>query len=256
MNRVVAAELSSAQAQAEGRESLGWHPSSTVSDNAPSPSPQQVETPCSRRQTEEVPSKNENDAYTVEDLGMFAMNPNPESAAATAASFQTQFTGFEQLDSAVIVEKSSTDQRRQSTSSSLSQDCVLPGNVTQESSKCVEEQNDPNSQDHELSFSAKPGTVSELDHDTTAMAYFLAGNEALGQDKGEWSEDSSDVVAVNEEEAGKQDSDLLDAMASESGLDLSAQNTHNNDGAVLSTDNANHQQSLLSHRVCVVPLHL
>lgn len=283
-SRVVAAERLSAQAQAEGRESLGWHPTatnsrSTISDNAPSPSPlkdhHQV-TPCSRRQTEDK-SDNAKDVYGVENLvgqGMFAMNStqlNPDSTsreidrtAATAASFQTQFTDYEQLEPEPVDNKSGKSEvaeRRQSTSSLISQtiDCVMPS----QESKCLEHRrismtSSSHNEDHGLNFSPIAKGSPELDRDTTAMAYFLAGNRSLGQDNGddEWSEDSGEVVlplrptpgySDNQSNEENQENLVLDAMGSQSGLGPSTT------GTITRTENASHQQSLFSHRVTLSP---
>lgn len=317
----MAAERLSAQAQAEGRESLGWHPTvtnsrSTISDNAPSPSPlnrgsddhHQV-TPCSRRQTEDVPAsqsdsaRNEslgNDAFGVENLveqGMFAMNStqlNPDSTsreidrtAATAASFQTQFTDYQQLEPAVSAAMSSdmargndtkggkarnermdVAERRQSTSSLISQtvDCVLPSqeskSLENNDHRRISMTSSSQIEDHGLNFSPIARGSPELDNETTAMVYFLAGNQNhLSQDNGddEWSEDSSEVVIpglplrptpgysdnqsgrVNDE-AENQENHGLDPIDSQSGLGPST-------GPITRAENASHQQSLFSHRV-------
>lgn len=247
--RVVAAERLTAQAQAEGRESLGWHTSrSTISDNAPSPTPRseehhhQVVTPCSRRQGEEMPASQSDsgkgDVYGVENLvgqGMFAMNStqlNPDSSTgdrAAATSFQTQFTDHEPAKGG----KSDVVDRRQSTSSVTSQ------TIPSQESECLEHRRiSMTSSSQGLTFSPIAKGSPELDRDTTAMAYLLAGNRNLGQDTGddEWSEDSSEVVipgmSMRRDEAGNQENLVLGSLPSTTG-----------------TDNATHQQSLFSHRV-------
>uniref|UniRef100_A0A7I4EMG6 CRC domain-containing protein n=1 Tax=Physcomitrium patens TaxID=3218 RepID=A0A7I4EMG6_PHYPA len=326
LKRFVAAERFSAQAQAEGRESLGWHQTptfsrSTLSDGAPSSSPlkrssgdHQV-TPCSRRQTEALASSqsdgakvevSRDDVYVAEDPGgqgkfgsSIHLKPEPASCemdrtAVVNARFQTQFTDYHQLDPAVsaampsevvscidgkdeMLEVTRTEhnyatERRQSTSSLISHpiDCVLPS----QESKCHEQSDhrrvsvtsSSHIEDHGLSFSTVAKGSPELDRETTAMAYFLAGNQDLGQDTGEeWSEDSSEVVVPRlplrptpgysvkpsdmiNERVVKQEKRMVDAITPKSGLVPSTEDGHDTD-TILATENVNHQQSVLSQRV-------
>lgn len=255
------AERVTAQAQAEGREPLGWHRTSVsstcslTSDVIPSPPnnhPDQVHrgvASCSGAHAEDLPGqpsndvKNEslgNDVYLAENLagqGMFAVSSThlvPEKpscemdrTAASSGSFQTQYTDFQQLDPVLSAaeptesvrcmnsaqEKSGVGKdgqadaadQRQSLSTLMPQvvDSVLAGNLSQES-KCRDHEHhrslsmasSSHNEDHGLNFNIKCEGEAELDQDTTAMAYFLAGEADLGQDNGEdnWSEDSGEVV--------------------------------------------------------------
>ncbi|XP_024400757.1 uncharacterized protein [Physcomitrium patens] len=314
LKRVVAAERLSALAQAEGRESLTWQSSisrGALSDNAPSPSPlsrrsdDRLVTLCSRIQTEQVPASQSSGENLV-GQGMFAMNSTQlnseptncetDRIAATTANFQTQFTDYQPLDQVASAampsdmarytedigekpggarsERSDPSERRQSTSSLISQtnDSVMPSILSQES-KCAEYDDQRRvsmtcssvNEDHGFSYSPIAKGSLELDQDTAAMTYLLAGNRDVGQINGkEWSENSSEVdvsrlpyqaASVSSENQAdtmnegteKQERRVLDAMTSQSGFGASTdvrRDTETN----LTTEDAGREHSLPPQR--------
>lgn len=311
----MAAERLSALAQAEGRESLTWQSSisrGALSDNAPSPSPlsrrsdDRLVTLCSRIQTEQVPASQSSGENLV-GQGMFAMNSTQlnseptncetDRIAATTANFQTQFTDYQPLDQVASAampsdmarytedigekpggarsERSDPSERRQSTSSLISQtnDSVMPSILSQESKSA--EYDDQRrvsmtcssvNEDHGFSYSPIAKGSLELDQDTAAMTYLLAGNRDVGQINGkEWSENSSEVdvsrlpyqtASVSSENQAdtmnegteKQERRVLDAMTSQSGFGASTdvrRDTETN----LTTEDAGREHSLPPQRV-------
>lgn len=246
------------------------------------------------------------DVYVAENLGGQRISGNPAHSnrgstsgvmariAGTTASFQSQYNDHQQLDLAVSAAMPSemvrcingkgdlldgagsqhnfAIDRSQSASSLMPHaiDCIL----SSQESKCPE-QNDhrrvsmassSHVEGNGLNFSPDAKGSPELDRETTAMAYFLAGNQDLGQDNvEEWSEDSSEVVVPRlpvrptpgysekpsdmiNERAVKQEKQMLDAITPQSGLITSTEDGHDT-GLISTTDNASNQQSVLSHKV-------
>jgi hypothetical protein len=326
MSRCVAAERPSAQAQAEGRESLGWYQCGTMSRSmvcgSPSPlnrrSDDHQVTPCSRRQGEEAGASQGTDVKMEasgddvfmgekprgEGMGeMSSAQLDPECTSremdgtgGSGGSFGTEFTDYSQLESRVSAamasemvrcsdgknekvgaarsELSDAGERRQSTSSLMSHviDCVVPGNLSQES-RCREGEEQrrlsmgcsSGIEGHGLTFSPVAKGSPELDRETTAMAYFLAGNQDVRHGNEEWSEDSSEVVVprvplrgapgycgndgdMKNESVPRQEGEMLDAMTPQSGLGNRSEEGHD-PGTVITSQDVGQQQGLLSNRV-------
>ena len=325
----MAAERLSAQAQAEGRESLGWHQGGTMSRStvcgSPSPLNRRCDdddvTPCSRRQSEEAGASQcvgvkveaagdeiyvsekrdgaEMGALSSAELDPKCTSREMDTAGGSGGSFETDFADYSQLESRVSAAMASemvmcsdgkgekgggarsdvTDsgERRESTSSLMSHviDCVVPGNMSQEST-CPEGQGqrrlsmgcNSGSEGLGVTFSPVMKGSPELDRETTAMAYFLAGNQDLGHGNEEWSEDSSEVFVprlplgaasgysgkdgdMTNERAGRQEGEMLDAITPQSGLGACSEEGHEA-GTVTTAQNVGQQQGLLSNRVCWV----
>ncbi|KAG0609999.1 hypothetical protein M758_7G031100 [Ceratodon purpureus] len=325
LKRCVAAERLSAQAQAEGRESLGWHQGGTMSRStvcgSPSPlnrrSDDHQVTPYSRRQSEEAGASqcmdvkieaSGDDVYMGEKPGGQAMSavnsaePNPDCTShemdgtgGSGGTFETEFDDYSQLGAHVSAamasqmvrcsdgkgeqvggarsEMSDGGERRQSTSSLVSHviDCVVPGNLSQES-RCPEGEEQRRMsmgcssgiEGHGLTFSPVAKGSPELDRETTAMAYFLAGNQELGHGSEEWSEDSSEVVIprlplqgasgysgkegdLKNETVRRQEGEMRDAITPQSGLGACSEDGQDL-GTVIAAQNIGQQHGLLSNR--------
>lgn len=267
--------------------------------------------PSSRTQAEEQTSVQpahvkiespDNKCYLNENAtsqGMFAMNStqlNPDASscevtriAASAASFQSQFSNIQRVAHAPLEPGSGKAEQNQcdgprveqaegndivQSSSSLMQmdDSILQGNLSQES-KCQNREHQrslsmaSSSQNEDcLNFNIKCEGEAELDQDTTAMAYFLAGDQDLGQEGEEdWSEDSGEVVISRlplQQTAGypdnqselanddieKQEAAMLKAMAIESRIESNSEERHDLT-AMLSGDNGKESTALLAQRV-------
>ncbi|KAG0566023.1 hypothetical protein KC19_7G032300 [Ceratodon purpureus] len=325
LKRCVAAERLSAQAQAEGRESLGWHHGGTMSRSTVcgSPSPlnrrsgdHQV-TPCSRRQGEEAGTSQctemrveaaGNDGSMGErggGEGMGAVNsgePVSECTSGkvggrggTGSRFESEFADYSQLESGVSgavasggvrcsdgkgekaggggSEDRDVGGRRQSTSSLASHviDCTVAVDPS-ERSRCREGENERRMsvgcssgiQGHGVTYSPVARGSPELDRETTAMAYFLAGNQDLGRGNEEWSEESSEVVVPGlalqgasgyrgkeahgkDERAGRKEGEMVDAMTPQSGLGTCSEDGQEPSTVVLS-ENVGEQQGLPTSR--------
>nr|XP_024383711.1 uncharacterized protein LOC112286236 isoform X3 [Physcomitrium patens] len=190
---------------------------------------------CSSGPPEEVPASQPNSANLVDEgtlaSNSMQLNSEPtscninETVATTTTSLQTQFTDYHQPAPAVSAampsemvscidyagentggtntEHIEVAEGRLSFSSVMSQanDCVLSGIASQESPPIHDNQNHVTmiSSSHNEDFGLNCNPIAkgspELDQDTTAMAYFLAGNRGPGQESGddEWSEDPNEV---------------------------------------------------------------
>lgn len=326
MSRCVAAERLSAQAQAEGRESLGWHHGGTMSRSTVCGSPSALNrrsgdhevTPCSRREGEEAGASQCVDlrmgaagddvsmGERVDGEGMGAVNSaepisecisrEMDEAGSSGCRLEREFADYSQLESRVSTataaemvrcsdgegekvggagsEVSEGGGRRQSTSSLASHviDCVVAGDPS-ERSRCPEGEDERRMsmgcssgiEGHGLTYSPLVKGSPELDRETTAMAYFLAGNQDLGRGNEDWSEDSSEVVVPGlplrgasgycgkeaggkDESAGREEGEMVDAITPQSGLGTCREDGQD-PGTVITAQNVGQQQGLLSSRV-------